>query len=94
MCGSTLESDVQADNEEEDSRKDVELKAAAAAQSDQVLSARRAEETKSKFFAAAASPLFLCLGTGDVLLAPYVSLQVCAIFDSDPRCIDVAYKNG
>ena len=38
--------------------------------------------------------LFLCLGTGDVLLAPYVSLQVCAIFDNDPRCIDVAYKDG
>jgi hypothetical protein len=34
------------------------------------------------------------LGTGDVLLAPYVSLQVCAIFDSDPQCIDVAHKDG
>ena len=29
MCGSTLESDAQADNEEEDSRKDVDLRAAA-----------------------------------------------------------------
>ena len=34
MCGSTLESNAQADNEEEDNRQDVELKAAAAAQND------------------------------------------------------------
>src|SRR6266852_5419801 len=38
--------------------------------------------------------LFLCLGTGNVLLDLYASFQGCTIFDDNAGCIDVAHHNS